>query len=160
MRLAHFRALAGGMVLPGFGRSAGRELFAVGIRLTVYLGVLALLGWVAMDVFPVVQAFSQKFSTSDRPHWAAVDRPQQAFAIAFYDMPNMVYRALRETTGGGRKDIITLDGNGRSALVEIYRPGGSLGGVAPETEIAQRVRDLGAIEDVETAPALDTRFGP
>jgi hypothetical protein len=149
------------MVLGSFVRSAGRELLAVGIRLALYLGALALLAWVAMDMFPVVQAFSQKFSASDRPHWAAVDRPQQAFAIAFYDMPNTVYRALRETTGGGgRKDIITLDGNGRSAQVEIYRPGGALGSVVPQTEITQRVRDLGALEDVEAAPALDTRFGP
>jgi hypothetical protein len=153
------RAGIGDSILRAFARLCGREIAAVGIRLVAYVGALALLTWLAIDLFPAVQVLTQSFK-SEKPQWVLIERPHAAFAVAFHDLPNSVYRALRDPAGGGRKDIITLDGSGRSALVEIYRPGRELTEfAAPEAEIASRVAALGTIEGVEPAPALETRFG-
>jgi hypothetical protein len=144
--------------LRAFARRVGREIGAVAIRLTAYLGALTLFAVLAVQLLPAVQAMTHGVAPAPRPQWVAVERGHAAFAVSFQDLPNTAYRAERDTTGRGRKDILTFESNGRSALVEIYRPGHALPLFAsPEQEIAGRI---GAMDDVERAPHLETRFGP
>lgn len=159
MQLGRFRGGSGAKILQAYLRILGRELGAVGIRLVAYVGALALLALVAMRFLPVVHAESQSRKSEKPSQWVAVERAHPVFAVSFQDVPNSVYRALRDSNGG-RRDVITLDGNGRSAVVEIYRPGRELTEfTAPQTEVANRMAALGTIESVESAPALETRFG-
>lgn len=160
MQLAVFALGSGAKILRAFLRVLGRELGAVGIRLIAYVGALALLALVAIRFLPSVHAESQARKSDKAPQWVAVERPHPSFAVSFQELPNSTYRALRDSNGLGRKDIIALAGNGRSAVVEIYRPGRELTEfAAPQAEIVSRITALGAVEDVELAPALETRFG-
>jgi hypothetical protein len=146
-------------MVGALARRFGREIGAVGIRLMAYLGALALLAMPALQLLPAVQAMTHGAAPSVRPQWVAVERPHTAFAVSFLDLANAGYRAERDTAGEGRKDILTFEGNGRSASIEILRldhapplfP-------SPGEEVAARID--GVIEDIEHAPQLETRFGP
>jgi len=160
MQLARISALAlGGMALRAALRATGREIGAVGIRLVAYAATLAGLAWVALSFLPDMHKLTQS-AKPEKPQWVAIERPHPSFAIAFHDLPNAGYRASRDPAGGGRKDVLMLEGGGRSAQVEIYRPGSEIAAfAAPETEIRMRIAELGTIEGFEAAPALDSRFG-
>ena len=140
-------------------RAAGRELGAVGIRLVAYTGALAALALVGVKLMPDVQQLTQSVK-SPKPQWVAIERPHPAFAVAFHDLPNTSYRAQRDPSGGGRKDTLVLDGGGRTAQVEIYRPGSEITAfAAPEADVRSRITEVGTVEDIEAAPVLETRFG-
>jgi hypothetical protein len=133
--------------------------------LAAYLGALAAIAIAAVRLFPVSQS-SALTVTPQRPQWVAMERPHAAYAVAFPDIPDPKpgYRVLR-SPGGGRKDVATFDGQGkaagRSATIEIYRPGSELTRFeTPQDEIAVRAAQAGTIEDMAPAPMLESRFGP
>lgn len=124
-----------------------------------YAATLTALAWLALHFLPDLQTLTQSVK-SEKPQWVAIERPHPAFAIAFHDLPNAGYRAYRDPAGGGRKDILLLESGGRTAQVEIYRPGSEITAfAAPETDIRIRIAELGSIEGLEAAPALESRFG-
>lgn len=144
---------------------AGREAGAIAIRLAAYLGALAAIAIVAIRLFPVAQS-SALTATPEKPQWAAMERPHAAYAVAFPDItdPKPGYTVLR-SPGGGRKDVATFEGQGkaagRSATLEIYRPGSELTRFeTPGKEIAARAAQAGTVEDAAPALALESRFGP
>lgn len=149
----------------GFLRKVGREAGAIAIRLAAYLGALAAIAIVAVRLFPVAQS-SALTATPARLQWASVERPHAAYAVAFPDIadPKPGYTVLR-SPGGGRKDVATFEGQGksagRSAVIEVYRPGSELSRFdPPRDEIVARAAQAGAVEDATSAPALESRFGP
>ncbi|HWM48153.1 MAG TPA: hypothetical protein VNR11_14705 [Xanthobacteraceae bacterium] len=128
--------------------------------MAAYFGALALIAWIAVRLWPEPEGAAP--ATEARQWWVEVERPQPAFAIAFPDMPGAVpaHRILRDPVGGGRRDILTAEGEGWTAQVELLRPGrGLMTTAAPAVEIAQRAAETGAVEAVASAPAVDTRFG-
>jgi hypothetical protein len=155
MQLARVWRVVVGIAVGGFVRVCCREVGAVGLRLAVYLGIFVLLGIFAVELLPTAQSLALA-PASDKPQWIAVERPHAAFALA--DMPHSVYRAMRDPSGG-RKDIITTEGNGRTALIEVYRPGATFVVGALDTEIAGRAAEIGRVEGLEAASAIETRFG-
>jgi hypothetical protein len=150
----------------GFLRRIGREAGAIAIRLVAYLGALAAIAIAVIRLFPVAQS-SALTAAPARPEWVSMERPHAAYAVTFPDVPDPTpgYMVLRGTSGG-RKDVATFEGQGRraegrSARVEVYRPGGEFTGFAtPAREIVARASRIGTVEDVAAAPAIDSRFGP
>jgi hypothetical protein len=133
---------------------------AVVLRLTVYLGGLALVIALAIRVFPVLPGLA--LAPSADPQWVAIERPHAAFAVTFPDIPDPhpLYRVMRAATGGGRKDVMTLEAQGRSALVEVYRPGKEGRRADLAALLATEAAALGQVEQATPAPAIDSRFGP
>jgi hypothetical protein len=145
------------------------EIAGTVIRLIAYLGTLAVIAIVFVQLLPVGES-AALVAMPQKSHWMMMDRPHPAYAVSFPDIadPHAAYVVMR-SAGGGRKDIATLEGPvrgftgtaGRSARVEIYRPGSEFAGFgAPEDEIAARVASIGKIEAATAAPAIESRFGP
>ena len=142
-----------------------RELGATAIRLAAYLGVLAIMGLAVFKLAPITR--SEAFAVvPERTQWAAMERSRAAYAVSFPYIPDSSpsYTVLR-SAGGGRKEIAAFEGqgkaSGRSATIEIYRQGSEMAGFnTPENEIAERAAQLGRVEQVAAAPAIESRFGP
>lgn len=141
----------------------GREAGAIAVRLAAYLGALAAIAIVIVRLLPVTR--SSALPAPARPEWTAMERPRAAFAAVFPDIPDARpdYAVLR-SPGGGRKDVAIFEGQdpqGRSARIEIYRPGSEFAGFeTPEREIVARAAETGTVEAAVPAPAIETRFGP
>jgi hypothetical protein len=153
-------------VAHGVLRTIGSEAGAIAIRLAAYLGALAAIAIVVIRLFPVAQS-SARTAAPARPEWAAMERPHAAYAVAFPDLPDIKpgYTVLR-SPGGGRRDITTFEGQGyraagRTAVVEIYRPGSEFPGLqTPEREVMARASEVGMVESLAASPAIESRFGP
>ena len=147
-------------------RAIGRETGAIAVRLAAYLGALAALGILIVELLPVGQS-AARIAVPERPQWIAMDRPHAAFAVSFPDIPgqNPAYAVMRSAAGGGRKDVMSVEGQGRNAgrlaMLEVYRPGNEFTGFGtPEAEIQMRAAPSGMVEALAAAPAIDSRFGP
>jgi hypothetical protein len=153
----------------GVLRTIGREAGAIAIRLAAYLGTLAVIAIVLIRLFPIARS-EALVAAPVKPQWAAMERPYAAYAVAFPDIldPKPGYTVLR-SMGGGRKDIATFEGKdtksgraaGRSAMIEIYRPGSEFTGFQmPRDEIVALASQAGTVEGAANAPAIESRFGP
>ena len=154
----------------GVLRTIGREAGAIAIRLAAYLGTLAVIAIVLIRLFPIARS-EALVAAPVKPQWAAMERPYAAYAVAFPpDIldPKPGYTVLR-SMGGGRKDIATFEGKdtksgraaGRSAMIEIYRPGSEFTGFQmPRDEIVVLASQAGTVEGAANAPAIESRFGP
>jgi hypothetical protein len=137
----------------------------IAIRLAAYLGVLAALGILIIELLPVGQSAATA-ALPERPQWTAMDRPHAAFAVTFPDIPGQTpaYVVMRSAAGGGRKDVMSVEGQGRNAgrlaMLEVYRPGNEFTGFgSAEAEIQMRAAPSGAVEALSPAPAIESRFG-
>lgn len=141
------------------------EASATLIRLTAYLGGLALL---AIGTAAVFQSPDILLSV-DPPHrseWIEVERPFPAFALAIPEAAGQPasYAIRRNAEGGGRKDMLSLgdaDGAGPYLHVEIYRPGSEIRrfGDAQE-EITDEAAGLGPVRMHFSDERLASKFGP
>ena len=97
--------------------------------------------------------------------WIEVERPHPAFALIIPEAGDTpaAYSILRHTTGGGRKDVLSLGephGAAPYLWVEIYRPGREIDRFGDAgSEIAVRAGDLGAADAVRGGDDLDSKFG-
>lgn len=144
----------------------GRETGVIAIRLAAYMGVLGVIGIVLVELLPIGQS-AALVAVPERSQWIAMDRPHAAYAVTFPDIPGSSpnYVVMRSAAGGGRRDIMTAEGqgrgSGRSAMLEIYRPGSEFTGFdTAKNEIAARAAAAGTVEAIADAPAIESRFGP
>jgi hypothetical protein len=146
-------------------RSWRDRLSSTLVRLTAYLGGLALLSIVAAEFFrspPVMTDIKQ----DDASAWTEIERPFPAFALSIPEAADApaTYAIRRHIKGGGRKDILAL-GNPDSAApyltVIIYRPGGEIDSFGdPQDTIAKGVAALGPVDLRRADPPLASKFGP
>jgi hypothetical protein len=144
-------------------RSWRDELSDAIVRGLAYLCGLAVLSIAAAHVFqthPTVSA--GKFGA---PAWVDIEKPFPAFELAIpeaADAPSY-YAIMRNSEGGGRKDIVTL-GDTDSAdpylRVEIYRPGMEISHLAaPVAVIGGDATALGPVDLRAAEEPLATKFG-
>jgi len=140
-------------------RSFREELKATAVRIFAYVGGLAVLAVLAAHYYaaPTVRAAVPPAPRSD---WSTVDRPYRAFALTVPGLPEADY-GIRRHSAGGRKDILTVGGDGGSrAMVEIYRPGREFRRFDDAAaEVAARTGDLGGPYAVRQAETMDGKFG-
>jgi len=110
-------------------------------RLLAYVGVLALLAIVGMDLWDELSA-GEASEPSAKAGWSAAARSYPAFAVSQFDFHEKTetYRIFRHP-GGGRKDVFrwTAQGEKPVAELEIYRPASEFSQSAAVTEIATRM---------------------
>lgn len=138
-----------------------KELAAVTFQIAVYLGVLGGLAAALIRLEPLAQDVALA-AVPPKSQWSATDRSPPAFATSVPDIvdPHPGYTVLRDSSGGGRRDVMTFAGKGRSVTVEIYRPGEELSAFGSfESDLAMRVSAVGVAEAIIKAPPIMTRFG-
>jgi hypothetical protein len=141
------------------------DLPAILVRLLAYVGGLAVVSTVAAQFFqspPVINVITPVHKSD----WIEIERPFPAFALSIPEAADVAasYAIRRHTTGGGRKDIVSLgqaDGVAPYLQVEIYRPGVEQPRFAdPKTEIEAAAAGLGPADVTSDSETLATKFGP
>jgi hypothetical protein len=148
-------------VLRRFIWAGVKELATVMFQIAVYLGVLG--GFVAflLRLEPLAQDMALA-AVPPKPQWVAADRSPPAFATSVPDIPDPHpgYTVLRDSHGGGRRDVMTFAGKGRSATIEVYRPGDEMPAFGSfDRDLAMRIGAIGTAEAILKAPPITTRFG-
>jgi len=141
------------------------ELPSTVVRVLAYISGIALLSMVGAQVFqakPVVMAAVPTAPSE----WYDVERPFPAFALSIpeaADAPS-AYAIRRHSTGGGRKDVLTLgeaDGGGPYLQIEIYRPGNEMHHFAePKATIIDAAAALGPMRVWHSDEPAMSKFGP
>jgi hypothetical protein len=140
------------------------ELPSTLVRMLAYVGGIAVLSMVAGRVFqspPVMSAITPVHHSE----WIEIERPFPAFALSIPEAADVPasYVIRRNTSGGGRKDILALgepDGVAPYLQVEIYRPGSEPRRLLdPKLEIAESAAAL-ALVNVQNGEPLPSKFGP
>jgi len=146
-------------------RSWRDRLSSTLVRLTAYLGGLALLSIVAAEFFrspPVMTDIAQ----DDASAWTEIERPFPAFALSIPEAADApaTYAIRRHIKGGGRKDILALgepDSAAPYLTVTIYRPGGEIDSFGdPQSVVAAGAAALGPVDLRRADPTLASKFGP
>ncbi len=113
---------AGNLIHPLL-RDFANEMQATVVRVAAYAAVIALMGLMAFEFFPV--RHESVAAPAAAPEWIEVGKPIPAFAIAIPEISGEPQCAIRRhASGGGRKDIFSFgEADGLSAAIEIYRAG-------------------------------------
>lgn len=138
-----------------------KELATVIFQIAVYLGVLGGFAAFLLRLEPLAQNIALA-AVPPKPQWAATDRSPPAFATSVPDIPDPHpgYTVLRDSSGGGRRDVMTFAGKGRSATIEVYRPGDEMLAFGTfDRDLAMRIGAIGTAEAIVKAPPIGTRFG-
>ena len=140
------------------------QLPATLVRMLAYLGGITVLSIGAAHIFQSRPTLDPS-NAGGRPQWLEIEKPFPAFVLAIPEAAGAPahYTILRNRTGGGRKDILSLgepDGAAPYLQVEIYRPGSETRHFAgPTHEIAATAAGLGPVQTAGKQ-MLDTKFGP
>lgn len=144
------------------------EFSATCVRIFAYIGGIVVLAVVVVKVFgsPMVKA---AVGPSPRVQWTDVERPFRAFAASIPDFAQGEpgYAIRRNTSGGGRKDIMSWGpawddpaGAGSRLMIEIYRPGTEIARFGDAaSEVTARTADLGGPYALTPTDAIDSKFG-
>jgi hypothetical protein len=139
------------------------QLPATMVRILAYLGGITVLSIGAAHVFQSRPAIDP-INGADRPQWVEIEKPFPAFVLAIPEAAGAPshYTILRNRTGNGRKDILSLgepDSAAPYLQVEIYRPGSEIRHFArPEAEIAKGAAGLRPAQLGRGEP-LNSKFG-
>ncbi|MGZ5842015.1 MAG: hypothetical protein ACXWJ8_08760 [Xanthobacteraceae bacterium] len=139
------------------------QLPATLVRILAYLGGITVLSIGAAHIFQSRPAIDP-INAADRPQWVEIEKPFPAFVLAIPEAAGVPshYTILRNRTGAGRKDILSLgepDGAAPYLQVEVYRPGSEIRHFArPESEIAKAAAGLGPAQLGRGEP-LNSKFG-
>jgi hypothetical protein len=130
--------------------------------LIAYVGTLALLGIVALHFWDQLQ-LDATIARADPPGFTPATHSRPAFVVSSLDPPEKseAYDILRYPAGR-RKDSFHWGSPGEDpvAELEIYRPGAETEVSDPLTaDLAARMTP-GETGELETAGAVDSRFGP
>jgi hypothetical protein len=129
------------------------------------MGALAGLAVLGVIIFRTPEvAAAIKPSASPPMQWLAVERPHPAFELTLPESDGaLTYAIRRHSLGGGRKDIITIGGPGRSdraMAIEVYRPGAEIGSLAEAAaEITAHTAEFHRVGPIRNLPPLETKFG-
>jgi hypothetical protein len=133
------------------------EVRATFARLFAYMGMLALLGILAIHGGDQLQVMLAGEAAA-KPGWSTANRSYPAFAVGSADSHEKTasYVILRHPLGG-RKDVLRRMGSADKPMaeLEIYRPGGEFD---PATGSGLAAR-MGETLELETAGVLDSKFG-
>jgi hypothetical protein len=142
------------------------DLPATVVRLLAYIGGIAVLSMAAAQIFQSPQVMTPIAPTHQPPAWSEIERPFPAFALSIpeaADAPS-AYAIRRHSTGGGRKDVLTLgdaDGVAPYLFVEIYRPGNEIRRFAgAQTVVAEAAAALGPVKIFRSDEPVQSKFGP
>ena len=144
-------------------RSMAGELSSVAVRLTAYVGALALIA-IAANLVWAKLPLATALVPMAKPAWSVADRSHPAFAVSQLDssVKTEAYEILRHPLGG-RKDILRWAASPTEkpvAELELYRPGAELGPAGPPAdEIAARF-DPVSMRDIAGEGIVDSKFGP
>lgn len=142
--------------------SFAREFLAVVGRLALYFGVLAGVFVAALRLMPLA-AEAVGTQPPATPRWVEAEQTRVAFDTRFPDIADRepVEIVLRDTVGGGRRDQLLFEHDGRSAMIEVYRPGHEVAELADAPEaVVERAETAGAVDELNVASAIASRFGP
>jgi hypothetical protein len=143
-------------------QSFADECGAIAVRLLAYMGSLALLVIVAVNLWDGVELEAATEPVA-KAGWSASARSHPAFAVSQFDSSGKteIYEIWRHPDGG-RKDVMRWAAAGEKPIaeLEIYRPGAEAGPAGPPAdEIAGRMNPGGARE-VAGEGIVDSKFGP
>jgi hypothetical protein len=139
-----------------------KELLAVFFQIAVYLGLLGALVILAVKLEPLTRDMAIA-ATPAKSQWIVAERSPPAFAAAFPDIPDAhpIYTVLRDSSTGGRRDVMSFAGQGRSATIEVHRPGEEAVQFGPfDEDLRMRAAPFGVAENIVRAPSIESRFGP
>jgi hypothetical protein len=139
------------------------ELHATCVRLLAYMGGLALLAILAVELFRTVPVVAAAAPTV-QPQWVAAARPAPAFAVSVAELGESDFRyAILRHAAGGRKDVLTWGDAATAApfaRIEIYRMGTETDGPRDiGLEISARIADHSAAGEVVWAGTLASKLG-
>jgi hypothetical protein len=135
------------------------------VRLMACLGAAVLFS-VAATLFFQSRMPVPSMPPAQQSQWIEIEKPLPAFALAIPEAADAPahYAILRNRTGGGRRDILTLgepDGSDPYLHVEIYRPDREISRfAAPAETIARDAAALGPAGLAASPVALPSKFGP
>ena len=143
-------------------RSFGAECGAVLLRLLAYVGALAVIAMLALQLYAGLRQDAAPPPKAPPAGWSRVLRAPPAFAVSQFDMPGITaaYDVLRDPDGG-RRDILrwgVAADQTAVAGIEIERPGA-------ESELSDRATAATAglshlgIAEVHAAGQIDSKFG-
>jgi len=132
------------------------------LRLAAYMGGLALLFIVALNLFNGVE-LEAATEPDGAAGWSLAVRSHPAFAVSPFDSnaKTETYEILRHP-GGGRKDVMRWAAAGEKpvAELELYRPGQeAMLNLPPAAEIAARM-DPSGVREIGGEGIVDSKFGP
>src|SRR5579872_4949991 len=139
------------------------ELPSTIVRGLAYLGGIAVLSIAAAQLFQSAPA--TPVTSVKQPEWSDIERPFPAFALSIpeaADAPSS-YAIRRNSTGGGRKDVLALgepNGIAPYLLVEIYRPGSEIVRFPDATVVIETAATALGPVNVTTDEPLASKFGP
>jgi hypothetical protein len=146
-------------------RSWRDELPSTLVRLSAYLGGVAVLSIVAAEIFRSPSVMTA-ITPDDATAWIEIERPFPAFALSIPEAADApaTYAIRRHAVGGGRKDILAL-GDPDSATpylaVTIYRPGAEIDRFADaQSDVAANAASLGPVVLHRADEPLASKFGP
>jgi hypothetical protein len=132
------------------------EVCATFARLFAYMGMLALLGILAIHGWDQLQDMLADEAAA-KPGWSVADHSYPAFDVSQQDSraKSATYTIFRHPEGG-RKDLLRwMGGDKPVAELEIYRPGHEFDPAAGAGLAAR----IGGTLGLETAGVLDSKFG-
>jgi hypothetical protein len=143
-------------------QSFADECGAVAVRLLAYMGGLALLVIVAVNLFDGIE-LEAATEPAAKAGWSEATRSHPAFAVSQFDSSGKTeaYVVFRHPEGG-RKDVLRWAASGEKpvAELELYRPGTEAAQAGPPAdEIATRM-DPGGVREIAGEGIIDSKFGP
>lgn len=142
--------------IPRAAASPPDEICGNAIRLSAYVGILALIGILAIHLW------NHLVGIEPQPSWTLAGRAAPAFALSPRDSDVMseAYTVLRHPEGG-RKDILYFTGRGNKPLaeLEIYRLGGEFDPASAIGANLIRRMPLTRLAALEPAGLVESKFG-
>lgn len=143
-------------------RSFGAECGAVLLRLTAYVGLLAVIAMLTLQLYAALRQDAAPTVEATPAGWSTVLRAPPAFAVSQFDTSGIAaaYEVLRHPDGG-RRDVLrwgaAADRMG-IAGIEIERPGNESRRTHPITAATAGLSHFG-IAEVQAAGQIDSKFG-
>jgi hypothetical protein len=139
------------------------ELHATCVRLLAYMGGLALIAILAVELFRTFPVVATAAPTL-QPQWVAAARPAPAFALSVAELGENDFRyAILRHAINGRKDVLTWgdpSAAGPFAKIEIYRMGPeAVASRNGRRDIAASIADAAAAREISRAGTLASKLG-
>src|SRR4051794_2783265 len=143
-------------------RSMAGELSSVAVRLTAYVGALALIA-IAANLLWAELPLATALEPAAKADWVVADRSHPAFAVSQVDsVAKTEAYEIRRHPEGGRKDVLGWAVSAAErpiAELELYRPGAELGQAGPPAHAIAARMDPNALREIGGEGIVDSQFG-